>query len=449
MRKLLGLLVVLAPAAGLTGGADEPKKPTIDDDRKAIQGVWELVPGKNPEGLSVRLTFEKDRLQIDLKQMNVGLRNDLGGVELAEMGQERFLLVGGSKWPYVLDGDRLSLTMSGPYNGKLLLARVGKQGGPPVLQAKLRDTLKGIGTGVLDVCFRPDGKRLAGASGGQGEKKAGAVTVWDVEAGIPFLDFEEHKARVVRVGYSPDGKRIASASQDGALLVWDANDSKVLRALRGWYQVRFCFNSDGAYLAATSEDGKAKLWHLESGKDVRTIESPNDFRIQHLSFSPDGKRLLTVAESFARKALVQVWEAETGKELLNFQEPIVSPFRHDVCFSPDGQRIAVAFGELKVFDAQTGKLVVTMNSEDWIVESVSFSADGKRLAGLTVNPKKPVLVWDAQTGQQLASLKDDHGAMCVRISPDGNSLALASSSEASGSTRGEVRIWDLAVSQPK
>jgi WD40 repeat protein len=456
MRRLLGSLTFVA--AALTCGADEPKKPTIEEDRKAIQGTWELVPGKNPEGMSGRLTFEKDQLTIDLKRPGLNVSNMLGGVDVAEMGQERFILFGGAKWPYALDGDNLSLTMSGPYNGKLVLARVGKQGGQPPLKATLRHTLKGHSNVVSGVCFSPDGKRIASASvGGDGEKNWGEVTIWDAESGKPLLTFKEHPASVGSVCFSPDGQRIASSSQEGTIKVWNPETGKESRTLKGHATGTgcVCFNTDGSYLASASEDGTLKLWHLESGKAVRTIKATDGFRMRHLSFSADGKRIATAAFNSGGTGEVQVWEAETGKELLKIEHRDVGAV-YQVCFSPDGSRLAVACGfpqnALKVFDAKTGKQIVTFKSDGSEVLCVAFSPDGKRLASASahgleaVGERYTVRVWDAQTGQQLAVLKDlKTSARSVCFSPDGKHLASGASASDKQKVFGEVRVWDLSA----
>jgi WD40 repeat protein len=68
------------------------------------------------------------------------------------------------------------------------------------------------------VAFSPDGRRLVSASGD------GTLKVWDVQTGQEALTLKAHMREVTSVTFSPDGKRLASASGDGTVKVWDASN---------------------------------------------------------------------------------------------------------------------------------------------------------------------------------------------------------------------------------
>jgi hypothetical protein len=106
-----------------------------------------------------------------------------------------------------------------------------------------------------------------------------------------------------------------------------------------------------------------------------------------------------------------------------------------VTVSPDGKRLATASGKetIKVWDAQTGQELLTLKGHADRVQSVAFSPDGKRLASAAMD--RTVKVWDAQTGQELLSLHTHWRPSGVVFSPDGHRLA-------SGSYDGTVTIWD-------
>jgi WD40 repeat protein/serine/threonine protein kinase len=102
---------------------------------------------------------------------------------------------------------------------------------------------------------------------------------------------------------------------------------------------------------------------------------------------------------------------------------------NEVAFSTDGKRLASTSEDdtVKVWDAQTGQELFSLKGGG---RSVAFSPDGKRLAS---TGDGPVRVWDAQTGRELLSLKDGYGG--IAFSPDGKRLACAYGDNA-------VEVWD-------
>jgi multicomponent Na+:H+ antiporter subunit D len=126
-----------------------------------------------------------------------------------------------------------------------------------------------------------------------------------------------------------------------------------------------------------------------------------------VSFSPDGKRIV----SGSGDKTLKVWDAETGQLALTLDGHSDDGHSDDghsddghsdivtsVSFSPDGKQIVSGSGDdaLKVWDAETGQLALTLDGHSDIVTSVSFSPDGKRI--VSGSEDKTLKVWDLKTG---------------------------------------------------
>jgi WD40 repeat protein len=317
--------------------------------------------------------------------------------------------------------------------------------------------IKGHREGVRSVAFSPDGKRIASASGGseweanKEKRRWGEVKVWDAQTRQQLLDLKGHTFIVSSVAFSPDGTRIASGSWDGTVKVWDAQTGQRVLDLQGHTRPvqSVAFSPDGKRLASGSgvynQPGEVKVWNLQTGGQVLDLKG-HTRPVQSVAFSPDGKRFATGSAD----QTVKVWDLQKDQEVLIPEGTTLGP----TAFSPDGTRFVSGSGvyhalkgqydgvEVKVGDLQSGQEVLTLKGHTNGVTSVCFSPDGKRIA--SASSDETVKVWEAQTGQELLNLKG--AGVDIAFSPDGKRIATGAGYGAPVK-RGEVKVWDAQTGQ--
>jgi eukaryotic-like serine/threonine-protein kinase len=147
-----------------------------------------------------------------------------------------------------------------------------------------RFVLKGFHTGVWGLRFSPDGRWLATGAGNYGGNvpaaglRDGVVQVWDADTGAQVFDLQGHTACVWSVAFSPDGKRLATASGKriagvrGDARIWDLNTGKELMRLEehDGAVLGVGFSADGRWFGTTGFDRKVRIWNVEMPEEANS-----------------------------------------------------------------------------------------------------------------------------------------------------------------------------------
>jgi WD40 repeat protein len=340
-----------------------------------------------------------------------------------------------------------------------------------------KEALRGPTNSVFQLAYGPDGTRLAArmldTSGGFGT----TVKIWDVTSGQgarvlcvhdPVSRGGQSWGEACDLAYSPDGGRLATSGIEGAVRVWDTRSGRQLFALPGqtYFQrleigsVNVCpvmFSPDGSRLASATDEGTVHVWDAKTGKEVRALAGYGG-RVTGLAFSRDGRRLAAGGlRSLGAAPPVKVWEMDTGREVASldcrFGEARV------VMFSPDGQRLLVGDANpslavpqqvppkqgqdrgppWKCWDLATGKEVPYLEAPPADARCAAYSPDDRWLA--TNGEPGEILFWDAATGKRAKALKGHRThVQSVAFSRDGNRLASASDDV-------EVKLWDTSTAR--
>jgi WD40 repeat protein/tetratricopeptide (TPR) repeat protein len=296
---------------------------------------------------------------------------------------------------------------------------------------------------VSSVCFSPDGRRVLSASYDE------TARVWEARKGAPLLELR-HESSVFRAAYSPDGRWIISGGRDQTARVWSVTTGRpaVAPLSHSGTVAHVRFDPTGERVLTTAADG-ARLWHLRTGEPVSPILKLSE-PVWKMTVSADGTR----AAAIGRRGAVGAWDAQTGKGSggrLPFHEANGVYFSADASQALIAARPSVASTQeiARLYRIAPGVELGATLALKGPVTCALFSPDGSRVF-VACRPGEggegTSGLWEIATGKMIGAPFAITGTVgYAAFSPDGRCLLTAGGT--SSPVRGEARIWDAATGE--
>lgn len=298
----------------------------------------------------------------------------------------------------------------------------------PHAALKLRHRLQGHTHNVHRMALSPDGRLLASPSDDE------SVRLWDVE-NSRSLKTLEHPGGVACVGWSMDGTMLATGTyNDMKLYLWDTTTGRQagIRKGHGGAVKGVVWSPDGKILASCSNDPTIRLWDTASGRLVRELKGHSSY-VDGVAWSPDSRWLC----SGSWDKTINLWNVEDGKNIGTLKGH--DSFVFSVAWSPNGHHIASGSDDqtVRIWDAESGQQRYVLQGHTGLVVSVCFLDSGRLLASLAENGA--LIFWRTDTWAEV--LRVDKIGEANRLS----SLAVHPTLPvmAAPGDRNEINIWDL------
>jgi WD40 repeat protein len=319
----------------------------------------------------------------------------------------------------------------------------------------------------------PDGRRLVTVSQRPGTASA-TVQVWDAEKGAAIGKPFDHTGAPAALTFSADGRELFLLGSDRTLRRWNPASGDQSGVLLNLATIALAdFSPDGSRLATLDEDRNLRIWRTPTG-EAATSPVKQSSPVQHLAFSPDGKRVLIVSgervrvcdastalavgnafrhpQSVSQAAFgpdgrhilsvcgdgrVRLWDVTSGEERVNIW-PATAP--HEVLLGAGGAMLFVNEGpQLSLWDLSASEPISGAAAEK---ERAWFSADGK--TGLRVTPQGPQLFTVADGKAVGGALKLSKTLASASFSADGMRLLTVANQVNGDEGDGEVAVWDAS-----
>ena len=285
-----------------------------------------------------------------------------------------------------------------------------------------------------------------------------------------------HTGPVNRVQFVANGRRVLTTSWDGTARLWNADSGRTVSVFQGHTAGKgiggAAFSPDERRLVTWSNDGTARIWDVGAAKTIAVLKGLGTMPAM-AAFIADGRRVVTAAGT-----KVQIWDAETGDELVTLTGHQVGEIiklgntSSGVPVSPAVEQAMVESAQASIsaaalsldhsilvtaskdktaraWDLVQGKPLAVFTGHSGMAFQAAISPDGRYAATSAVNPQAAtssnptalheVRVWETRTGTEISLIRFPDFVSSIAFSPDGASVLIAHGKR--------VELWNVAAAQ--
>jgi WD40 repeat protein len=362
---------------------------------------------------------------------------------------------------------------------------------PAVMKAEKKDSRGQNRIGYLNrIKWSPRAKTLAASDAGE---RGGHVWLWTASGKKKFRIDDQAGSSISNIAWSPDARFLATAADDSASCIIDADAGEVVRQIkpaRSRGASRPAYSPDGTLMAYSCRDNTIRIWDLIKCSRVSVITIPTKpekyshlmrmrwspdatkiafvsygsgtvhvvnvksgvissslpggsyVRVNDVAWTADSKKLFVSQNVKYREkvGVIKLWDvATTGVDFSLSNKAISS--HYGLAITPDGKTLisTATRGRVNLWNLTDKKLSRTIPADSETVRCIALSPDGKKLA--TCGDERTVKVWSVSTGEPIFGLKK-HESYVYRVafSPDGTKLV-------SAGKRNKIGVWDMTSGQ--
>lgn len=301
--------------------------------------------------------------------------------------------------------------------------------------------LDAFSAAVNDLTLLPDGKRVVSAH------DDGALRLWELDNGRLEATLRAHNGPVYAVDVQPQGRLLVSGGQDGSLRIWDLDripqagtSSEASRALLGHQNLVLdvAFTPDGERLASGSADGSLRYWDAQNGRPLATLRLGQAWT-SALAFNPQ-EPLLAVGDA---DGLLQFWDTSSAFSPLETGDPVrAHPTGvFSLAYLPDGSRLVSGDDEglIKLWEDETVSGEQDLVGHTRRITDLAVHPTGQLLASTSAAGE--LRVWSLPDGQ-LLYVQDFETPLTAVVF--GQSFQPGSYSLLLSSISGTIQVWQVA-----